>query len=188
MWLLPAEIFRRKMCYCKYNMKIYGSKLIVLRGNSGAGKSTVAKALREDTGRKVAIVEQDYLRRNILHEKVELGTDTMELIEQTVAFALSRKYDVILDGILPFTEYGGMLERLLRQCPDHHIYYFDTSLEETIRRHAAKTEAQDFGEEELRKWYRKADYTRFDGERIIPETSTIDQTVRLLIKETGLVR
>lgn len=169
-------------------MTVYGSKLIILRGNSGAGKSTVAKALRDDTGRKVAIIEQDYLRRVILREKFESGTDTLELIEQTVKFALAHKYDVILEGILPFTVYGGMLSRLVEQCPQHYMYYFDVSLDETIRRHAAKTEAQDFGEEELRKWYRQDDYTYFDGERIIPESSTIDQTVRRIVKDTGLAR
>lgn len=169
-------------------MSVYGSKLIIIRGNSGAGKSTVARALRADTGRKVAIVEQDYLRRFILHEKVEAGEDTLDLIEQTVTFALSRKYDVILEGILPFTEYGGMLKRLVDQCPQHYLYYFDASLEETIRRHAAKTEAMDFGEDELRKWYRKDDYTRFAGEHIILESSTIDQTVRRIVKDTALAR
>ncbi|MFF1875871.1 kinase, partial [Kitasatospora herbaricolor] len=36
-------------------------KLIVLRGNSGSGKSTVARELRRMLGDGVALVEQDYL-------------------------------------------------------------------------------------------------------------------------------
>lgn len=52
------------------------SKLIVLRGNSGSGKSTTAKMLRDaaiakGTKTKIAIIEQDYLRRYILKEKEE---------------------------------------------------------------------------------------------------------------------
>lgn len=37
------------------------SKLIILRGNSGSGKSTVAKALREQlkSGRKIAIIPNE---------------------------------------------------------------------------------------------------------------------------------
>jgi predicted kinase len=45
------------------------TRLVVLRGNSGAGKSTVAKALREAYGRGVAWVSQDLIRRIILREK-----------------------------------------------------------------------------------------------------------------------
>jgi len=44
------------------------SRLIVLRGNSGSGKSTTARALRERFGRRLAWVEQDYLRRVVLKE------------------------------------------------------------------------------------------------------------------------
>ena len=45
------------------------TRLIVLRGNSGSGKSTVAKALREAYGRGVAWVSQDLIRRTILRER-----------------------------------------------------------------------------------------------------------------------
>ena len=44
------------------------TRLIVLRGNSGSGKSTVARAVRERYGRGCALVEQDYLRRIVLRE------------------------------------------------------------------------------------------------------------------------
>lgn len=43
--------------------------LIVIRGNSASGKSTLAAALRERYGRGLAIVAQDQLRRVILREK-----------------------------------------------------------------------------------------------------------------------
>jgi predicted kinase len=45
------------------------TRLIVLRGNSGSGKSTVARALREAYGRGIAWVSQDLIRRIILEEK-----------------------------------------------------------------------------------------------------------------------
>ncbi len=44
------------------------TRLIVLRGNSGSGKSTVARAVRERYGRGCAPVEQDYLREIVLRE------------------------------------------------------------------------------------------------------------------------
>jgi len=40
--------------------------LILLRGNSGSGKSTIARAVRDRYSRGLALVEQDYLRRIVL--------------------------------------------------------------------------------------------------------------------------
>jgi predicted kinase len=42
------------------------TRLIVLRGNSGSGRSTVAAAPREAYGRGMAWVSQDLIRRTIL--------------------------------------------------------------------------------------------------------------------------
>jgi len=45
------------------------AKLIVLRGNSGSGKTTVAKGLQKKFGRNTMIISQDVVRREML--KVE---------------------------------------------------------------------------------------------------------------------
>jgi uridine kinase len=47
--------------------------LVVIRGNSGSGKSTVTRELRHRYGRGCALVEQDYLRRMVLRERDELS-------------------------------------------------------------------------------------------------------------------
>ena len=44
------------------------TRLIVLRGNSGAGKSRIARTLRSRLSGCVAWVEQDYFRRVVLRE------------------------------------------------------------------------------------------------------------------------
>lgn len=148
--------------------------LIILRGNSGSGKSTTAKMLRQaaiDRGckRKIAIVEQDYLRRYILKEKESEGSDNIDLIEQTVIFALQRDYYVILEGILYSDRYKPMLQRLISSTNDAYVYYFDVSLKETLRRHVLKPNAHEFGEKELREWYRQNDLLGLENEQIIRE-------------------
>ncbi|WP_420371461.1 hypothetical protein [Kribbella sandramycini] len=40
-------------------------RLIVVRGNSGAGKSSVVEGVRAAYGRGVAVIEQDYVRRSV---------------------------------------------------------------------------------------------------------------------------
>ena len=51
-------------------------KLIILRGNSGSGKTTVAKELQKKFGYNTMLISQDEIRRNILW--VKDGIDTYE--------------------------------------------------------------------------------------------------------------
>ena len=63
-------------------------RLIVLRGNSGSGKSSVARALRERSGYGMAWVEQDHLRRVLLREHDVPDGKNIELIALNVRYAL----------------------------------------------------------------------------------------------------
>ncbi|WP_308036601.1 hypothetical protein [Streptomyces olivaceus] len=44
------------------------TRLVVIRGNSASGKSSVAQGLRDHYGRGIAIVGHDVIRRNVLRE------------------------------------------------------------------------------------------------------------------------
>ena len=44
-------------------------KLIILRGNSGSGKTTGAKELQKRFGRNTMLISQDVVRRDMLKEK-----------------------------------------------------------------------------------------------------------------------
>jgi adenylate kinase family enzyme len=167
-------------------VRIYESKLVVLRGNSGSGKSTIANALREQGKTKIAIVAQDYLRRFILKEKENEGTNNVDLIQQTVEFALERGYNVILEGILYFPRYGEMLQKLVDQCPNNYFYYFDVSFDETLKRHSTKPNAHEFGEKEMKEWYKPNQRTGFDSEKTIPESFTVDEAVEKILTETEI--
>jgi adenylate kinase family enzyme len=167
-------------------MVTYSSKLIIIRGNSGSGKSTVARKLREISSHKIAYVEQDNIRRTILKEKETDDGTNIALITQIVEFALARDYDVILEGILKFHRYGAMLRDLVATCPDNHIYYFDIPFEETLKRHAKKPIAKDVSEALLREWYIPQDVTHFTNEIIIPPQHSLEQTVTQITTQSGL--
>ena len=161
----------------------YGTKLVLLRGNSGSGKSSIAEQLRLQMSGKTALIGQDNLRRTILKEKEVDGGDNIDLIEQTVRFALDRDYNVVLEGIFYFPRYGHMLQRLVDSYPKHFVYYFDASLEETLRRHATKPNSHEFGEEQMRSWYSPHDTTGFTGEKIIPESSSFENTLSMILAD-----
>lgn len=158
--------------------------LIVLRGNSGSGKSSVAQALREHVGYGLAWVEQDHIRRVMLREHDIAGGKNIELIELNVRYALGAGYHTVLEGILNAERYGVMLERLHRDFGGHW-YYFDLPFEETARRHATKALASVVDETTLHSWYKPRDLLDFVAEGIILPDSTLGQTVARIIEETA---
>jgi len=97
---LPAPDHLRNRTIADVSIGSDQTRLIVLRGNSGSGRSTVAKALREAYGRGVAWVSQDLIRRTILREKDQPGGVNIGLIDQVTRYSLEHGYHVVLDGIL----------------------------------------------------------------------------------------
>lgn len=165
------------------------TRLIVLRGNSGSGKTTTARALREHLGRQLALVEQDYLRRIVLKARDTVDGPHYGLIEQTVRYALDAGYDVVLEGILRRQRYHALLARLAREHRGVTLaYYFDVSWEETLRRHTARPQSAEFGPDEMQRWYCPRDLLGWPEERLVPESATLAETTERILAELGRAR
>jgi len=163
------------------------TRLIVIRGNSGSGKSTVARRLQRGYGRGCALVEQDYLRRIVLRERDRPGGIAPALIEQTARFALDHGYHAVLEGILFRDRYGPMLTALRRAHRGRtSVFYLDVSLDETLRRHATRPQAAEFTPAEMRGWYVHRDLLGLDDEHVVPESSTFAATVAFIAATAGL--
>jgi hypothetical protein len=161
--------------------------LIVIRGNSGSGKSTIARALRLRYGRGCALVEQDYLRRIVLRELDGPSGLAPSFIEHTVRFALDHRYHVVLEGILRADWYGDAVGALVRAHRGRsHLFYLDVSLDETLRRHATRPQAAEFTADDMRGWYRPRDLLGLDGERVIPEGTPAEEAIALIAAVAGL--
>ncbi|MFI8305063.1 AAA family ATPase [Streptomyces sp. NPDC085927] len=163
------------------------TRLVVLRGNSASGKSSVAAGLRERFGRGLALVGQDNLRRIVLRERDRPGAANIGLIDLTARYALDAGYHVVVEGILYADRYGDMLTRLRA---DHrgptHSYYLDVPFTETLARHATKPIADDVHETQLRDWYRERDLLPDGLETVIGAGSTLQKTVDRIMYDTGL--
>ncbi|MGH3491229.1 MAG: methyltransferase domain-containing protein, partial [Actinopolymorphaceae bacterium] len=138
-------------------------------------------------GHGLAWVSQDIIRRTILREHDYPGMANIGLIELTARYALDHGYHVVLEGILYADRYESMLARLHR---DHrgptHFYYFDMSFVETVRRHATRSQATEFTPEDMESWYRPRDLLTQVDERIVDESSTLDDTVDRILTDTAL--
>ncbi|PWI12840.1 kinase [Streptomyces sp. Act143] len=163
------------------------TRLVLLRGNSAAGKSSVASGLRERFGRGLALVGQDNLRRTVLRERDRPGAANIGLIDLTARYALDAGFHVVVEGILYADRYGDMLARL---CADHrgpsHAYYLDVGFDETLVRHATKPIRDEVGPEQLREWYRPRDLLPGGVETVIGADSPLHRTVDRIMTDTGL--
>ncbi|MFF3917618.1 AAA family ATPase [Streptomyces sp. NPDC001852] len=163
------------------------TRLVVLRGNSASGKSSVAAGIRDRFGRGLALVEQDNLRRIVLRERDRPGAANIGLIDTVARYALDAGYHVVVEGILYADRYGDMLARLRA---DHrgptHGYYLDVPFDETLARHATKPIAGQVTEADLRDWYRQRDLLPGGVETVIAAGSSLPETVERIMRDTGL--
>ena len=162
--------------------------LIVVRGNSGSGKSSVARAVRDAYGhRGLALVSQDVIRRDILRELDKPEAVNIGLIDTICRCALDHGHHVILEGILAASRYGSMLQQLRR---DHlgtsSFFYLDISYEETLRRHNTRPQRNQFSAEDMRAWYLERDVLPDGCETLIGQDSSLEDTVRRIMREVGL--
>jgi predicted kinase len=163
--------------------------LIVIRGNSGSGKSTAARETRRRFGRGCALVEQDYLRRVLLREH---GGNRMQpvapaFIANTARGALDVGYHVILEGILDSAGHGSILRQLIAEhTGPAAVFYFDVSFDETVRRHFSRPEPIPVTAAQTHEWYLPRDLLGVPGEHVIDERAGVEQAVSTILHTSGL--
>lgn len=115
-------------------------KLIILRGNSGSGKTTVAKELQKKFGYNTMPISQDEIRRNILWVKDGIDTKALPLMIELLKYGYEHSDIVILEGIM-HEEWYNPLFKVANELYGSNVYsyYFDIPFEETIRRHQTRS-------------------------------------------------
>lgn len=160
------------------------TRLAIVRGNSGSGKSSVALTVRSQLGRTCAVVAQDVIRRTVLKERDVPGGTNIGLISTVARYALDAGLHVIVEGILHAERYSDMLTDLIA---DHRgrtgVYYLDVSFEESLRRHATRPQASEFGSEHMRTWYHERDLLGLPSEQLVPHTSGLQDTVGRILAD-----
>ncbi|WP_332645617.1 kinase [Lysinibacillus sp. 54212] len=160
------------------------SKLIIIRGNSGSGKTTIAKSLQNYLGRGTLLVSQDVIRREMLKVQDRDGNLSIDLIRQIAEYGKEKCEFIIVEGILCKSRYGDMLNDLI-QFYNHkaYTYYFDLSFEETVARHNSREKKKAFGEESLRAWWNPNDYLDLDGEMRLTHDMSQDYVLKLILNQ-----
>ena len=157
------------------------AKLVMLRGNSGSGKSSVAKALQKKFGHNTMLISQDVIRRETLWVHDGVGTLALPLMVNLLQYGKGHCGVVILEGILRADWYQELFECALREFHNHiFAYYYDLPFEETLLRHQTKPKRFEFGEEEMRRWWNEKDYIGFIPEKTLTEQVGLEEAVGLI--------
>lgn len=159
--------------------------LVVLRGNSASGKSTVARRAQRALPRgRVAVIGGDHVRRELLWEHETGQGEVVGLLVTMVRHCLAIGRITILEGIFGSERYHGMLDEILQEhAGSTLVYYLDVGLPETLRRHAGKPIADHVTQEEVASWYRGHDVLGADGEQVLGEQFSEDEVVAQLLTD-----
>ena len=158
---------------------------ILLRGNSGSGKSTVAKQLQRSLGRGTLMIPQDIIRRELLWVNDRPGNPAVPLMSQMAVWGAQNCEYVIIEGILDSALYRPLFETIAREFDSVHAYYYDLPFEETLLRHATKPNRADFGEEDMRRWWKEKDFIGIIPEKILTKNMSISEAVELILSDIG---
>lgn len=160
------------------------SKLIIIRGNSGSGKTTTAKSLQSHLGHGTLLVSQDTIRREMLKVHDRDGNLSIDLIRQIAQYGKDKCEFVIVEGILYKNRYGEMLNNLIRFYDEKaYTYYFDLPFEETVIRHNTSSKKIEFGEDSLRNWWNPNDYLGVNGEVMLTSDLSQEDVLKLILKQ-----
>ncbi len=153
-------------------------KLIVLRGNSGSGKTTIAKELQKKFGHNAMLISQDVIRRDMLNVKDGENTVALPLMKELLIYGSKNSDIVILEGIMNAVWYRSLFELAVQLFGEKiFAYYFDIPFEETVKRHQTKPNCHEFGEEAMRRWWREKDFSDVLNERTITSEQSMESIV-----------
>ncbi len=153
-------------------------KLIILRGNSGSGKTTVAKELQKKFGNNTMLISQDVIRRDILKVKDGENSLAIPLMKELLIYGNRHSDIVILEGIMYADWYKPLFELAVQLYgTEIYAYYFDISFEETLKRHQTKPNCHSFGEKEMRRWWREKDFSNVLNEFSVTDENDMENIV-----------
>lgn len=161
------------------------SKLILLRGNSGSGKTTVAKQLQEKFGSNTMLISHDMVRKQILHVWSREGVEKSQpLMIELLKYGKRNSEITIMEGILPSKDYAQLFDAAVDEYGNEiYSYYWDIPFEETVRRHSTKPNRNDFGEEDMRRWWKEKDYLEIIPQTMIDKDLSAEDAVELIYRE-----
>ena len=163
-------------------------KLIIIRGNSGSGKSSVAKGLQRQFGRNTLVIPHDTVRREMLWAHDGIDTTAIPLLISLLEYGYEHNEVTIVEGILNSKWYKPLFEKAIQLFHKDNIYayYYDLPFEETLKRHETKSNKFDFGKEDMLRWWNEKDYIDFIYEETLTQDLALKDTIYKIVSEVQM--
>ena len=160
-------------------------QLLIGAASSGSGKTTVAKLLQKKIGPNTMVISHDMVRMQILHVWSKEGVEkSLPLMIDLLKYGKRHSEVTILEGILPSKEYSPLFEVAIEEYGNNiYSYYWDIPFEETLIRHRTKPNCNDFGEEDMKRWWQEKDYLDTIPQTIIEKDLSLDDTIKLIYSD-----
>src|SRR5262249_20798515 len=138
------------------------------------------------TTRPTVLVDLDHYRFSFVNPPDEDHNLEFEMSASDILIGLRLGFDVIFDGNFTAETPDLFLDKLLRAHPEEtYLFYFDASLEETLKRHETKAHPR-IVKEKMIEVYPYASPTGDEQEVIIPQDSSLEQTIEHITKIVGI--
>lgn len=164
------------------------TKLILIRGNSASGKSSLAQNLQRRLGLNTLVLSQDLIRRTILNAKDGPDTPAIPMLIAMLETGRTTSQHIIVEGILPSGWYAPLWETIAELfAGEIYAYYYDLPFEETLRRHQTRPKAAEFGRESMESWWRPKDFLATIPETIITSDQSLEEVTEMILEDLGIV-
>jgi len=137
-------------------------------------------------------IEQDNFRREIIKVskdedfKTKRDSLTKKAILNLLNFGNNLFKYIILDGIFSSDSYSDMFNEINNIFLNVYAYYFNIPFNETVLRHKTRKQSNEFGEEEMKKWYKENDLINEIKEKIITVSQTKDEIITMILKDISI--
>ncbi|BDR56422.1 AAA family ATPase [Xylocopilactobacillus apis] len=156
------------------------TKLIIIRGNSGSGKTTTADALKKSFSNSTLLINQDLIRKQLLDEPDISHNLSISLMDQLLIWGEENVKQIILEGILKTSVYGEWIKKVQANYGKKvTTCYFNLTFDECIKRN--KTKKESFALEQMKRWWIEDDLIG-NEDLIFSSSSSIHEQVRKIKK------
>ncbi len=90
---------------------------------------------------------------------------------------------VILEGILNANWYKELFKEIKNKFPSIYAYYYDLPFNETLARHHTKPNSNEFGETEMKRWWKEKDYIEIIPEKTLTKDLSLNDTIDMIYND-----
>ena len=148
-------------------------------------KASVAKALQRKFGSNTMLLSHDMVRIEILHVWGQEGIIKSEpFMINLLKYGKANSEITILEGVLPAKEYNKLFETAVEEYGQNiFAYYYDLPFEETLARHSTKPNLNDFGESDMRRWWKERDFLPMILEKVLDKDVSFEDAIEMIYNQ-----